>query len=373
MQFKKAQKTQVRLRLAMFGPAGAGKTYSALRLGTGMLRDGERMAVIDTEFGSSAMYADQFDFDMLVLEKPSIDMMVKAIQAAAQNGYTVLVIDSLSLSWQELLDEVDRLARAKYGGNTWSAWSEGTPKQRRMIRALLAYPGHIIATMRSKTEWSTTVENGKVRPVRVGLAPEQGKGIEYEFDMLMTISTSHEAHVIKDRTGKYQDQSFQVDEAFGQELREWLESGEAPPRAPASPGNGKHATLRPLAPDKLRELVARKADKYRERGFRFADSKKLAGARGIVATVLEETLGGKTQRHELLQWLIGHASLKDDGVDDAIVKALLDWLDATQDSGGKYEACHEAAEEARAAHQAALRAQGQAELLPREAVEEVAA
>lgn len=234
-QFQKARREKRKLRLAMFGPSGAGKTYSALRLATG-LANGGRIAVIDTEAGASTLYADKFDFDILVLDKAGVDVMVQAIQAAARAGYDVLIVDSLSHAWAELLEEVDRLARAKYGGNTWSAWSEGTPKQKRLIRAILSYPGHFIATMRAKTEWTvSTDDRGKVRPVRVGLAPEQGKGIEYEFDMLMMVADSHEATIIKDRTGKFQDKVLIVDEDFGRELRAWLEQGEEPSIRPQFP------------------------------------------------------------------------------------------------------------------------------------------
>jgi len=118
----------------------------------------------------------------------------------------VLIIDSGSRSWQELLEEIDALAQTKYRGNSWSAWREGTPKQRKFINALLAYPGHIIFTIRSKTDWLIeTDDKGRGKPVKVGMAPEQGKGIEYEFDMLMEITHDHVATVTKDRTGKYQD------------------------------------------------------------------------------------------------------------------------------------------------------------------------
>jgi len=219
--FKKATKSPAKLRAALFGPSGAGKTFTALRIAAGL---GGPVAVIDTERGSASKYADRFAFDVLDLEHAGIPSYQGAIEAAAQAGYPVLVIDSLSHGWQELLQEVDRLANAKYRGNTWSAWSEGTPKQRALVNAILTYPGHVIATMRSKTEWSIESDGkGKQKPVRVGLAPEQGKGIEYEFDLLLEISPDHIGRVIKDRTGKFQDELLEKPgEEFGKALAKWL-------------------------------------------------------------------------------------------------------------------------------------------------------
>jgi len=228
--FKKATKAAAKLRAAFFGPSGAGKTFSALRVATGL---GGPIAVIDTERGSASKYSDRFAFDVLDLEDQSIEGYVSAIAMAAEGGYRVLVIDSLSHGWQDLTAEVEKLAKAKYRGNTWSAWSEGTPLQRRLVNAILGFPGHIIATMRSKTEWTTVDRNGKKTPQRVGLAPEQGKGIEYEFDLLVEISVEHIGQVIKDRTGKFQDKLIdKPGEQFGQQLAAWLADGETAP-APA--------------------------------------------------------------------------------------------------------------------------------------------
>ena len=226
MGFKKASKSQAKLRASFFGPSGAGKTFSALRVATG-LADGKPIAVIDTERGSASKYADRFAFDVLELEDQTVDGYCGAIREAARAGYAVLVIDSLSHGWQTLLEEVEKLAKAKYRGNTWSAWSEGTPLQRRLVQAILTFPGHVIATMRSKTEWTTVDNNGKKTPQRVGLAPEQGKGVEYEFDLLVEISTEHIANVIKDRTGKFQDKLLEKPgEEFGRELAAWLSDGD---------------------------------------------------------------------------------------------------------------------------------------------------
>jgi hypothetical protein len=238
MGFKKATKAAAKLRAAIHGPSGAGKTFTSLRVANG-LAGGKPVAVIDTERGSASKYADRFSFDVLELQDQTIDGYVAAIGEAAKGGYAVLIIDSLSHGWQTLLEEVEKLAKAKYRGNTWSAWSEGTPHQRRLVQAILNYPGHVIATMRSKTEWTTVDNNGKKTPQRVGLAPEQGKGIEYEFDLLLEISTEHIGHVIKDRTGKFQDKLIdKPGEDFGEQLAAWLSSGNSEPAA-VSPSGGK--------------------------------------------------------------------------------------------------------------------------------------
>jgi hypothetical protein len=228
-RFQRATKAKSKLRCAVFGPSGAGKTYSALRIATGL---GQPIALIDTERGSASKYSDRFAFDVLELDKDkTIDAYVEAINDAAAARYPVLVIDSLSHGWQELLTEIDHIAATQFKGNTWSAWSKGTPKQRKMIDAILGYPGHVIATIRSKTEWTQEKDErtGKTKPVRVGFAPEQGKGIEYEFDLLLEISVEHVASVIKDRTGKFQDKFIEKPgEDFGRELAAWLDSGAAP-------------------------------------------------------------------------------------------------------------------------------------------------
>ena len=220
--FKKATKEAAKLRLALFGVSGSGKTYTALRIATGL---GGNIAVIDTERNSACKYSDRFDFDVCNATKPSIENLKMFIEEA--KNYDILIIDSMTHAWLELLQEVEKIAKTKFGGNTWSAWSEGTPKQMSLINALLDFPGHIIATMRTETNWTTTTnDKGKVVPVRVGEAPKQGKGIEYEFDMLMQISSEHDALVIKDRTGKFQDEVIPMpDENFGKSLGEWLKDG----------------------------------------------------------------------------------------------------------------------------------------------------
>lgn len=280
--FKKATKSQAKLRAAIFGPSGAGKTFSSLRIATGL---GGKIAVIDTERGSAAKYADLFSFDVAEPADKTIDAYVETIKAA--HGYDVLVIDSLSHAWSELLAEIDRLANAKFRGNTWSAWSEGTPKQRRLVDAILDFPGHVIATMRSKTEWQTSSDSGgKSRPVRVGLAPEQGKGIEYEFDVLFEISPEHIVQVIKDRSGRFQDRTIdKPDEEFGRALAAWL--SDAPPAAEDADmvRKAKDAIAAAETVEKLEQIRRLVSERVREGKFHQATADQLV--KDILARVEE--------------------------------------------------------------------------------------
>lgn len=223
ISFRKAEKKRQKLRLAMYGVSGSGKTYSALRIATGF---GGRIAVIDSERAASELYSDRFNFDVLALDNFHPDSYSEAMEIAAKEKFDVVVIDSFSHAWYKLCEEVDKIAKAKYKGNTWSAWSDGNPVQMRLIENILRCPYHLIATMRSSTEWSVEEHNGRKTPVRVGTSPNQGKGIEFEFTMLMELSPSHISTFIKDRTGKFQDKMYEKpDELLGKEMLDWLNTG----------------------------------------------------------------------------------------------------------------------------------------------------
>lgn len=224
--FKKAERKQAHLRLALAGPSGSGKTYSALQMAKGL---GGKIAVIDTEHGSASLYADLVDFDVMELHAPySPERYVEAIQAAEKAGYDVLIIDSYSHEWTGpggCLEINDEIARAKYKGNTWSAWNETTPRHRRLIDKILASPLHIVCTMRSKTE---TVQGEGKRIIKLGLKSEQRDGTDYEFTVVLDIT--HDGHIAvasKDRT-KLFDQPELISEETGRKLLQWLNSGMSP-------------------------------------------------------------------------------------------------------------------------------------------------
>lgn len=94
--FKKATKSQIKIRLALSGASGAGKTFSALSIASYL---GKSIAVIDTEHGSASRYADKFSFDVCELENHHPFKYIEAIETAEQAGYEVIIIDSLSHAW----------------------------------------------------------------------------------------------------------------------------------------------------------------------------------------------------------------------------------------------------------------------------------
>jgi hypothetical protein len=250
MAFAKAERTRLYLRCALFGPSGSGKTMTALRIAKGIAcKMGVPVAVIDTEAKSASKYADRYSFVVDNLEGKTIDHYLASMKAAGEAGYQVLVIDSLSHAWRELTEEVDRIAQSSASKNTFSPWAKVNPKQKRFIDAILNYPGHIIATMRSKTEWVIGEgKNGKTAPEKLGLAPEQGKGIEYEFDLLVELNQRHEGIVTKDRTGKFQDETIdKPGEEFGVSLYDWLNGGNA--AAPATPAREKPPSVKAAKTD----------------------------------------------------------------------------------------------------------------------------
>jgi hypothetical protein len=201
-QFQKAVRTKLKARMAIDGPSGAGKTYTSLIAATVFAGDNGEIAVIDTERGSASLYADLFTFDVLELNHFDPLQYVEAIQAAQRSGYEVLIIDSLSHAWEGeggALDQVDKNS-ARLKGNSFAAWRTVTPKQRKLVDTMLQADMHIIATMRSKMEYAIEQdERGKTRIQKVGLAPVQRAGIEYEFTWVIDMDTDHNAIVSKSR------------------------------------------------------------------------------------------------------------------------------------------------------------------------------
>jgi hypothetical protein len=103
---------------------------------------------------------------------------------------------------------VDQIARAKYKGNSWSAWNDVTPRHRALLDAILHSSMHVIVTLRSKTETAQTEENGRKKVVKLGMKAEQRDGFEYEMTVVLDlIHDGNFATATKDRTGLFSNAS----------------------------------------------------------------------------------------------------------------------------------------------------------------------
>jgi hypothetical protein len=209
--FKQATKQQSRLRMTIDGPAGSGKTFTALRFAHSLARGG-KIAVIDTERGSASKYVGEapdgipWAFDVAELTTFAPSNYVEAINSAAIAGYAVLVIDSLSHAWEGKGGALEM--KDKSGDkNQYTAWRAVTPEHNRMIDAILQAPMHVITSMRSRMEYvQEQNEAGRTVIRKVGMAPIQRPGMEYEFDIVCDVDQEHNLRVTKSRCNAMADQ-----------------------------------------------------------------------------------------------------------------------------------------------------------------------
>lgn len=228
MELKIATRKQVKLKVNLSGPSGSGKTMSALLLAYGMVGDWSKIGVIDTENGSASLYAHLGPFLVLDLSPPfSPERYSQALDACIKAGIEAVIVDSASHEWICCIDDNDKLAIAKYRGNTWSAWSETTPRHEAFITKVLQAPAHVIFCTRSKTE-TVMGEDKKVK--KVGMKDIQRDNLEYEWSLALSIDRdSHMAVPSKDRTRLFEgSQPFLINEETGRKLIEWCLSGAEP-------------------------------------------------------------------------------------------------------------------------------------------------
>lgn len=227
MQLTKATRKKSFLRLNLSAPSGAGKTYSALLMAKGLVGQWDKVGVIDTENGSASLYSHLGEFNVIDLQPPfSPERYMQAIDACLAAGMECVIIDSSSHEWSGpggCIESNEKLAQAKYKGNTWSAWNETTPKHDAFIQKVLQARCHMITCTRSKTE--TVMEDKKVK--KVGMKDIQREGWEYELTVSLSIDRdTHMAIASKDRTNLFEHKDpFIITEATGEMIKEWCESG----------------------------------------------------------------------------------------------------------------------------------------------------
>lgn len=224
MAFVKAKKEKIWTKVLLGGSSGSGKTYSALRLATGLAKKcGSGIAAIDTEAGRICYYANEFDFSYAQLTEPfTPEKYIEAINDAVSSGFKVLIIDSISHEWNYCVDIHDKMP-----GNSWTNWSKVTPRHDAFMEKILQAPIHIIATVRGKDEYVLEEKNGKQTPKKVGLGFKQRDGVEYNYTATFNIAQdTHIAEATKDNTHIFEGRYEVLTEKDGEALYDWANTGE---------------------------------------------------------------------------------------------------------------------------------------------------
>lgn len=227
MQLQQASRKKAKIKLGIQSPSGGGKTYTALLIAYGLCGSWEKVAVIDTENNSADLYAHLGSFKTLSLEPPfTPERYCEGIDLCLQAGMEVIIIDSTSHEWDNLLDYHSSLT-----GNSFTNWAKVTPRHEAFVNKILQSNAHFICTIRSKTDYVLSEKNGKQVPEKVGLKAHQRDNLEYEFTVVLELDMKHLARASKDRTGLFMGKpEFIPTIQTGQQIAEWCNQGaEAPP------------------------------------------------------------------------------------------------------------------------------------------------
>ena len=221
---REAVRPALKGRLLIAGPAGSGKTRTALMIGE-VLAEGGRVLVIDTEKESALTYADDFQFTHVAWDPPFDPRELTTDLIAAGRDYDVVIVDSLTHFWRATGGTLD-IANGKFTG-----WAEARPAQEDLVQAILSADAHVIACVRSKMKHEQVLENGKHVVKKLGVGPIQDDDLEYEMNVSLSVDMGHTLAVAKSRTvalpvGREFKPGHAVDMA--ELYRDWLKGGEPP-------------------------------------------------------------------------------------------------------------------------------------------------
>lgn len=354
-QIKRAERSQAFLRLAFTGASFAGKTTASLLLAKGIVdalvaagklhpSQNPRIGVIDTERRSAQLYAHLVPFDTIELGPPySIARYLGALHAMEAAGYPVIILDQISHAWA---GQGGMLQSMK--GDGFTEWKKNTPIQDEFIDSILRSPAHTIVTMRSKTEWVLELKENRQgqmvnSPRRIGMAPVQRPGVEYEFTTLLDLQINGDTRTItvqKDRTNVFTELKIVKPEDWGNagaRAVEWLLTGAVPLPDDIGPTLAEQAEALCAAAERLMPRQANIPDLARTFETTYAQIKAMADKLGVdtVRPLLRRLLEAKDVRKAQLgapQAALGPdvAVITPDDVDSIDALLMLAGIPATE-------------------------------------------
>lgn len=225
MELRKASRKRAKIKMALQGPSGAGKTYSALLLAYGLCGNWSKLAVLDSEYHSAELYSNLGPYNTVSIGAPfTPEKYCEAIHLCEQAGIEVIIIDSISASWEGSGGILD--IHANMAGNSFTNWAKVTPRFNAFVQTILQSNSHIIGTIRSKQEYILADKNGRMVPEKVGMKGVTRENMDYEFTLVFEIDIKHNASASKDRTGLFVNKpEFRITSETGKEILDWCNQG----------------------------------------------------------------------------------------------------------------------------------------------------
>lgn len=227
-QIEEAKREQAKIKIGLQGPAGSGKTYSALTLAMGLTNnDLSKVVVIDTENRSASLYAKRFQGFRTIKFAPPYgpERCIEAIDACVRDDVEVIIFDSISHEWMGTGGILD--LHGNMSGADMMKWAKLTPRHNKFIQHILQVDKHMICTMRSKQDY-VMEENSKGRmvPRKVGLKAVARDGVDFEFTVHFEIDIKNFAEASKDRTELFKNKpEFVITEETGKQILDWCHEG----------------------------------------------------------------------------------------------------------------------------------------------------
>jgi len=234
-EIQKAKRELIWVKVALMAASGGGKSYSSLRLATGMLEELKKLGLEqngkillgNTEQKRGLYYANEFSYDIVNIHAPhEPEMYVDFIRYAVEQDYPILILDSTSHEWE---GKGGCLELHQQAGGNYPAWAKVTPRHNKFLIEIADSPIHIIATMRGKDQYvMETDDNRKTTIKKVGLGAKQREGFEYEFTTTFMIDQkTNLAESQKDNTHIFEeDLNVKLTEEHGKRLVRWSNSGD---------------------------------------------------------------------------------------------------------------------------------------------------
>jgi hypothetical protein len=221
--FKKANPQQAAIKMGIYGPPGAGKTFTSLLIAEGLAAlNGKRVAYVDTENGTHfysmqvpqrGVHPDAFDFDALYTR--SLTEVMSAVKSLSPDDYGVIVLDSITHLWEAAMAAYNG-PKASNGAIPMHAWGRIKKPYKDLMAFLLSSPMHVIICGRQGVEYSKDEEAGESKAVGVKMKAEGETPYEPHILIRMEavkpqktneVATIY-AYAEKDRTGVLSGRSF---------------------------------------------------------------------------------------------------------------------------------------------------------------------